>query len=248
MRVLSRLRTIGDAYGSEPFKASAFTPTGLGKRARAGRLGGLKSRGLPEREQPVIALVRRVYWPYIAVGYVQLALHMVLLAATLLVLTFFGYSFYADVSRKVAHQYAQATRHIEQCQRDFRENRCFEGVLVVPHMREQCQHWERCSKQTPAQLVMNRASLIMETLAETVNGFMDSISYKSIACMALMVVLTVMMGSSALSMARMRLNGDVAQLIAIQPPTRWTRRTPTRTRSFAVAEGAETEPSDDEAY
>jgi hypothetical protein len=221
-------------------------PSGVGKRVRSGHHGVEESRDGPKHEQPVLTLVQRVYWPYIAVGYVQLALHTILLTATLFVLAFFGYSFYADVSRKVAHQYAQAARHIEQCQQDFRENRCFEDELVVPHMREQCQHWERCARQTPAQLVMNRASLIMETLAETVNGFMDSISYKSIACLVLLVLMTVMMGSSALSMARMRLTRDVAHLI--RPSTRWSRYSPARVRPLGAGQDAETDSTDDEAF
>jgi len=230
---------------------STLTPPASypGERSLAGRRRDpCTSQARPTREPSVLALVEQVYWPYVVVGYVQLALNIVLLTVLLFVFVFFGRSFYTDVSRKVAHQYTQAARHIEQCQRSFQMNRCFDAAQVVPHMREQCQSWERCAGQTPTQLVMNRASLIMETLAEAVNGFMDSISYKSVACLMLLAVLAVMMGGTTLGIARQRLTHDVYQLLAMHPQRAWRRKSPPRTRSLVVGESRSIDTSEDETY
>ena len=192
-------------------------------------------------------LLQHVYLPYILAGYLQLAFQALLFVASVAVLLLFGYQFAMDVSKKVRLEHRRALHTIQQCRRNFDDNRCAEVAQVVPHMREQCERWRACFQQTSEQLVVNRARLLTETLAEMLNGFLDTISYKSIACVALALVAVSLMGSAALNMARVRMSQDLLQVAALQE-RKWATRSSARggaSRVMRVQDEEEEEAFDD---
>jgi len=73
--------------------------------------------------------------------------------------------------------YIDIVQEIAACQAHYVNNQC--GTNPIPAMLRQCGNWETCMNRDPT--VVGRARVGAETIAEVVNGFVEPISWKTLA-------------------------------------------------------------------
>lgn len=90
---------------------------------------------------------------------------------------------------------------ITACASAYTANRC--GTeLQAPALMAACKNWERCSARDPA--VVGTARVTAETFAEILNGFVDSVSWKTMLFTLLSLSIVVGATNSTLSFFRIK--------------------------------------------
>lgn len=107
-------------------------------------------------------------------------------------LSIFVYFFYLivstvryDIDQKVEEYSTDILAEMSKCSHEYVRNNCMPGKRV-PALETMCNNWERCMNQDPA--VVGRAKVSAETFAEILNGFIEPISLKSMAFLAVLSV------------------------------------------------------------
>ena len=83
----------------------------------------------------------------------------------------------ARFSLSPGHPVADIVQEIAQCAMQFKTNLC--ATTPIPAMLHQCGVWETCMNRDPTKV--GRARVGAELIAEVVNGFVEPISWKTLA-------------------------------------------------------------------
>lgn len=108
-----------------------------------------------------------------------------------------GYSVLAtitiDVRERVEETTLGAIHDVKECSALWRENRCG-GADEVRHLWSACRDWERCMARNPS--VVGRSTVAASLLADTLNQFVDRLSWKTTAFIVALFGLAVRAANS----------------------------------------------------
>ncbi|EJF58786.1 Di-sulfide bridge nucleocytoplasmic transport domain-containing protein [Dichomitus squalens] len=115
--------------------------------------------------------------PFRLLGYVQFVFNAALALLGIYLLVLFVLTVSRDVEYRVAEYSMDIVQDIAQCNLAYKANLCEKGT--VPAMAAQCAAWETCMNRDPTKV--GRAKVSMEVIGETVNSFVEPISWKTLA-------------------------------------------------------------------
>jgi len=91
-----------------------------------------------------------------------------------------------DLHKKRAHEMGTILLEINQCTKDFHENRC-EPETRLPAVEEYCLQVEKCMLQDPMKVVQS-SKMTAALIAEIINEFIDPLGFKAIGVFFLFFV------------------------------------------------------------
>ncbi|KAI0307529.1 Di-sulfide bridge nucleocytoplasmic transport domain-containing protein [Multifurca ochricompacta] len=160
--------------------------------------------------------------PYVLLGYLQFLFNSALVFLFLYLLVKFILTVQRDVEQRITEYSMDIVQEISNCAAHYKANLC--GSNPVPAMFRQCSVWETCMNRDPT--VVGRAKVGAELIAEVINGFVEPISWKTLAFTLSSLASMTIFVNSLLSLFRSRLSaipeqGSVRQepLYPLQPPT-----------------------------
>ncbi|KAH8929344.1 hypothetical protein BT69DRAFT_226227 [Atractiella rhizophila] len=101
----------------------------------------------------------------------------------------------SDLSARLSSSTLAQRSEIFACSQSYTLNRCSPETRV-PALEDACRAWERCMHQDPE--AVGTARLLAMVVGETVNGFVDTVSWKSFVFILLMAGLIVYSTTTAL--------------------------------------------------
>lgn len=150
--------------------------------------------------------------PYILLGYLQFFFNLSLVFLFLYLLVQFILTVQRDVEHRIAEHSMDIIQEISNCAAHFKANLC--GSDPVPAMLRQCGAWEMCMNRDPT--VVGRAKVGAELIAEVINGFVEPISWKTLAFTLSSLAFMTIFVNSLLSLFRSRLSATAEQVPAQQ--------------------------------
>ncbi|EIN13251.1 hypothetical protein PUNSTDRAFT_117117 [Punctularia strigosozonata HHB-11173 SS5] len=115
--------------------------------------------------------------PYLLLGYLQFFFNLSLVLVFLYLLIQFILTVQRDVEHRISEYSMDVIQDIAHCALQFRTNLC--DANPVPAMAHQCASWKTCMDRDPTKV--GRAKVGAELIAEVVNGFVEPISWKTLA-------------------------------------------------------------------
>ncbi|OCH88338.1 hypothetical protein OBBRIDRAFT_758305 [Obba rivulosa] len=115
--------------------------------------------------------------PYILLGYLQFFFNLSLILLFLYLLIQFILTVQRDVELRISEYSMDIVQEIAQCAMQYKTNLC--STNPIPAMAHQCGLWETCMNRDPSKV--GRAKVGAELIAEVVNGFVEPISWKTLA-------------------------------------------------------------------
>ncbi|KZP15210.1 hypothetical protein FIBSPDRAFT_726197 [Athelia psychrophila] len=115
--------------------------------------------------------------PYILLGYLQFFFNLSLVLVFLYLVLQFILTVQRDVEQRISEYSMDIVQEIAMCATQFRNNLC--APNPIPAMAHQCASWETCMNRDPT--IVGRAKVGAEMIAEVVNGFVEPISWKTLA-------------------------------------------------------------------
>jgi hypothetical protein len=115
--------------------------------------------------------------PYILLGYLQFFFNLSLIILFLYLVVQFIITVQRDVEQRISEYSMDIVQEIAMCALQFKNNMCASNP--IPAMAQQCGSWETCMNRDPT--VVGRAKVGAELIAEVVNGFVEPISWKTLA-------------------------------------------------------------------
>ncbi|KAI0296658.1 Di-sulfide bridge nucleocytoplasmic transport domain-containing protein [Russula brevipes] len=158
--------------------------------------------------------------PYVLLGYLQFFFNSTLVLLFLYLLVQFVLTVQRDVEQRVSEYSMDIVQEISNCAAQFKANLC--GTNPVPAMLRQCGAWETCMNRDPT--VVGRAKVGAELIAEVINGFVEPISWKTLAFTLSSLAFMTIFVNSLLSLFRSRLStperapAQPHQLYPLPPP------------------------------
>ncbi|KAK9898474.1 hypothetical protein P389DRAFT_34549 [Cystobasidium minutum MCA 4210] len=116
--------------------------------------------------------------PYVLLGYLQFGFNTSLILVSLALLLWFLVTLQHDVAQRVSEYSIELQQEIMHCSSNYISNRCQPGERV-PAMEAMCKQWEFCMNKDPK--VVNKLRVAAEVMAEVVNGFVEIISWRTMA-------------------------------------------------------------------
>ncbi|KAF3910395.1 hypothetical protein ABW20_dc0103035 [Dactylellina cionopaga] len=153
--------------------------------------------------------------PQILSQYLQLFINILIAALAIYVIYLFVVTIQRDVEKKVGEYVNEAVIEVARCQTQWITNRC-QPELRVPAMEQQCHVWKVCSDGDPH--AIGRSKVSAETFAEIVNGFVEPISYKSMAFCFILVFGCLFVSNFAFGFFRAKVGGHPAPVLAAAAP------------------------------
>ncbi|KAM6495042.1 Di-sulfide bridge nucleocytoplasmic transport domain containing protein [Amanita muscaria] len=89
-----------------------------------------------------------------------------------------------DVVERISESSLEINQEIAICALHFKNNLC--AANQVPAMIRQCSDWETCMNRSAA--VVGRVKVGAELIAEVLNGFVEPISWKALAFIAVLII------------------------------------------------------------
>ncbi|KAF8213761.1 Di-sulfide bridge nucleocytoplasmic transport domain-containing protein [Mycena galopus ATCC 62051] len=114
--------------------------------------------------------------PYILLGYLQFFFNLSLILLFLYLAVQFIWTVQRDVEERISEYSMDIVQDIAMCALQHKNNLC-ENPL--PAMAQQCAIWATCMSRDPT--IVGRAKVGAEMIAEVVNGFVEPISWKTLA-------------------------------------------------------------------
>ncbi|KAJ7171755.1 Di-sulfide bridge nucleocytoplasmic transport domain-containing protein [Mycena crocata] len=114
--------------------------------------------------------------PYVLLGYLQFFFNLSLILLFLYLVVQFILTVQRDVEERISEYSMDIVQDIAMCALQHKNNLC-ENPL--PAMAQQCAIWATCMSRDPT--VVGRAKVGAEMIAEVVNGFVEPISWKTLA-------------------------------------------------------------------
>lgn len=158
--------------------------------------------------------------PYVLLGYLQFVFNSALVVLFLYLLVQFILTVQRDVEQRISEYSMDIVQEISNCAAQFKANLC--GSNPVPAMLRQCGAWETCMNRDPT--VVGRAKVGAELIAEVINGFVEPISWKTLAFTLSSLAFMTIFVNSLLSLFRSRLStpeqapAQPPQLYSLPPP------------------------------
>jgi len=115
--------------------------------------------------------------PYVLLGYLQFFFNLCLISVFLYLLVQFILTVQRDVEQRISEYSMDMVQEIALCAMQYKNNLC--ATNPIPAMAQQCGSWEICMQRDPT--VIGRAKVGAELIAEVVNGFVEPISWKTLA-------------------------------------------------------------------
>ncbi|KAH7907528.1 Di-sulfide bridge nucleocytoplasmic transport domain-containing protein [Hygrophoropsis aurantiaca] len=115
--------------------------------------------------------------PYILLGYLQFFFNLSLVLVFLYLLLQFILTVQRDVEHRISEYSMDIVQEIAMCAAQYKNNLC--ATNPIPAMAQQCATWETCMNRDPT--TVGRARVGAELIAEVVNGFVEPISWKTLA-------------------------------------------------------------------
>ncbi|KAH9982190.1 Di-sulfide bridge nucleocytoplasmic transport domain-containing protein [Lactifluus volemus] len=159
--------------------------------------------------------------PYVLLGYLQFFFNSALVLLCLYLLVQFVLTVQRDVEQRIGEYSMDIVQEISNCAAQYKANLC--GTNPVPAMLRQCGAWETCMNRDPT--VVGRAKVGAELIAEVINGFVEPISWKTLAFTLTSLAFMTLFVNSLLSLFRSRLSTpepapiQQQQLYPLPPPT-----------------------------
>jgi hypothetical protein len=150
--------------------------------------------------------------PLILLGYLQFFFNLSLVFLFLYLLVQFILTVQRDVEHRISEHSMDIIQDISNCAAHFKANLC--GSNPVPAMLRQCGAWEMCMNRDPT--VVGRAKVGAELIAEVINGFVEPISWKTLAFTLSSLAFMTIFVNSLLSLFRSRLSATAEQAPAQQ--------------------------------
>ncbi|KAG8743941.1 hypothetical protein FRC10_011127 [Ceratobasidium sp. 414] len=116
--------------------------------------------------------------PHLLLGYVRVFFNSVLVLGLLYIIIMIVVTVRRDIEDKIATYTGENAAMIQDCTSQYLLNKCGPD-LAIPHMKQFCDEWERCLQRDAS--IVGRARVAAETLAEVVNGFVEPITWKTLA-------------------------------------------------------------------
>ncbi|KAJ1721846.1 hypothetical protein LPJ53_003666 [Coemansia erecta] len=123
--------------------------------------------------------------PYVISGYLQLLFNVFMVGTLLTIVLGVLLTFQRDASAKVQERSAVVMQEIMACSKQYVENRCAPDMRV-PWMESSCNQWDTCMNQDPSKV--GRMKIMAETMADTANGFIEPLTFKTIAFFLLLFI------------------------------------------------------------
>ncbi|EPS42772.1 hypothetical protein H072_3251 [Dactylellina haptotyla CBS 200.50] len=120
-----------------------------------------------------------------------------------------------DVDKKVQEYVGEAQIQVAQCLHQWNINGCSPETRV-PAMEEKCKVWRICADGDP--YAIGRSKVSAETFAEIINGFVEPISYKSMAFTFVLVFGCLFVSNFAFGFFRAKVGGHPAPVLAAAAP------------------------------
>lgn len=158
----------------------------------------------PLPHQPMASAATAVHHmdkPELLLGYAQLIFNASILSTFLYLLYHVVRTVQRDVAEKVRAYEMDTLSEITACASAYTANRCGTD-LQAPALASACKNWERCSARDPA--VVGTARVTAETFAEILNGFVDSVSWKTMLFTLICFSIVVGATNSFLSFFRIK--------------------------------------------
>lgn len=95
-------------------------------------------------------------------------------------------SLYSDYTMKFKEMQQMVIQENTDCRRHYSDNRCLPDTRV-PAMQQQCQEWEKCMHRDTKAIAATKISATV--LAEILDTFVQTLSYKTILFIVVMLVL-----------------------------------------------------------
>jgi hypothetical protein len=124
--------------------------------------------------------------PSVLSFYLQLTVNFVLVGVFFFIIYCAWSAVMADVDIESSKHMSEVMVDIAACAKSYRDNLCDHGA---PMMAKLCGTWETCMKRDPQKVA--RASVTARTFAMIFNSFVDEFSYKSMVCVALLVLIGI---------------------------------------------------------
>ncbi|CAD6884796.1 unnamed protein product [Tilletia laevis] len=143
--------------------------------------------------------VHHMDWPELLLSHAQFIFNASLLAATLYLLFLIARTVQRDVEWKWLEYRAELETQIAACKTSYDRNHCASPTLGVD-FQAQCAFWARCMHRDPNGV--GRSRVFAETVADIANGFVDRVSWKTMAFTLLCLFIVVRTTNSTLSSYR----------------------------------------------
>ncbi|KAK6543323.1 hypothetical protein TWF694_000076 [Orbilia ellipsospora] len=153
--------------------------------------------------------------PQVLSQYLQLIVNILIAALGMYVVYLVVKTIQRDVEKKQQEYIAEAQLHIGQCQSQWVANRC-NPETRVPAMEDNCLKWRICADSDP--YAIGRSKVSAETFAEIINGFVEPISYKSMAFCFVLVFGCIFVSNFAFGFFRAKVGGHPAPVLAAAAP------------------------------
>lgn len=140
--------------------------------------------------------------PYVLLGYLQFFFNLSLVLVFLYLLVQFILTVQRDVEHRISEYSMDIVQEIGVCAAQYRNNFC--ETNQIPAMAQQCAAWEACMNRDPT--TVGRARIGAELIAEVVNGFVEPISWKTLAFTLTSLSFLTLFVNTLLSLYRSRHN------------------------------------------
>ncbi|KAJ8651832.1 hypothetical protein O0I10_012596 [Lichtheimia ornata] len=117
---------------------------------------------------------------YIPIVYNALVALPILYIVFLVVWTFSN-----DFQIKSEEHQAGVLQQVASCAKNYEINQCHPSSRV-PALEDKCNHWEACLNRNPS--MISRTKIFAEIVAETLNSFVEPISYKAMLFFGIVIV------------------------------------------------------------
>lgn len=119
----------------------------------------------------------RADMPQVLLGYLQFFFYLFLVMVVLYLLVHFILTVQHDVESGISEYSMGIVQEIGVCATQYRDNLC--GNNPVPAMIQQCAYWKTCIDRDPS--MVGRARVGARLIADVINGFVEPISWKTLA-------------------------------------------------------------------
>ncbi|CAN6628541.1 hypothetical protein TRVA0_011S03114 [Trichomonascus vanleenenianus] len=139
--------------------------------------------------------------PYVVSTYLQLAFNIVAVSAAVYLVSRSIVTFWRDVDYKLEEYSSHLLVDIQRCTREYLQNDCRPDIRP-PALEDKCTEWEKCMSQDPS--AVGRTKVTVETIAEIINVFLASFTYRAILTFFLIFASTMFVMNFAFGFFRAR--------------------------------------------
>lgn len=124
----------------------------------------------------------------VSVTWLHYALQLLLVSTAIYSLLSLALSFRSDLHSKARAHRIILLQKREECARNYKTNKCWPLESRLPALQEKCEEWGEAMRMD-VESALPWSRLIARTLAETVEGFIEGVSWRTLAfCLSLLAV------------------------------------------------------------